>query len=258
MHPANPHETIVRFYGDVASRHRLFYRDWAAFVAQEGAWLGGVLRSRRVHNVLDCTCGIGTQAIALALQGYEVSASDLSEQNLAEAQRGAQEFGVSVAWHQGDVRRLDRPAFASPFDVVMALGNSLAHLLTEDDMQAALRGMVDQARPGGLVLVGQRDWDAIAAERPRFQFRHEHHDTPAPGLRTVLWDLWRYDDPLVTFEVFFSEEGPDGWQTEVYPLRYRMWQRAEMVEMMEAAGLSNVHQLACDWEVRLAGNKPAM
>ncbi|MCB0231687.1 MAG: class I SAM-dependent methyltransferase, partial [Anaerolineae bacterium] len=191
------------FYDTVASRHRLFYRDWPAYVKQDGAWLDSLLCPRRARTVLDCTCGIGTQAIALALLGYEVSASDLSAENLAQAQRGADEFGVSIAWHRGDVRALDEVSLAGPFDAVLSLGNSLSHLLTEADMQTALRQMVDQTRPGGLVIVGQRDWDAIAAERPRFRFRHEHVDTPAPGLRTVLWDLWSYDDPLVTFEVFF-------------------------------------------------------
>ena len=244
------------FYDAVANRHRLFYRDWHAYMKQEGAWLDGILRPFGVRNVLDCTCGIGTQAIALALNGYDVAASDLSDENLAVAQRGAAEFGVSVMWHRADVRFLDRVPFAGPFDAVVSLGNSLPHLLTETDMQAALRQMVDQTRPGGLVIVGQRDWDAIAAERPRFRFRHEHKDAPAPGLRTVLWDLWSYDDPLVTFEVFFSQESADGWQTEVYPLRYRMWQRAEVIELMEAAGLSNVRELSCDWEVRLVGNSP--
>lgn len=241
------------FYDTVASRHRLFYRDWPAYVKQDGAWLDSLLCPRRARTVLDCTCGIGTQAIALALLGYEVSASDLSAENLAQAQRGADEFGVSIAWHRGDVRALDEVSLAGPFDAVLSLGNSLSHLLTEADMQTALRQMVDQTRPGGLVIVGQRDWDAIAAERPRFRFRHEHVDTPAPGLRTVLWDLWSYDDPLVTFEVFFSQEGSDGWQTEVYPLRYRMWRRTEIIDLMEAAGMSNVREVPCDWEVRLVG-----
>lgn len=242
------------FYNSLASRHRLFYYDWPAFVKREGSWLDKLLRPQRARAVLDCTCGIGTQAIALALLGYEVSASDLSEENLAEAQRGADEYGMFVAWHQADVRYLDSVSLAGPFDAVLSLGNSLSHLLTEADMQAALRQMADQTRPGGLVMVGQRDWDAIAAERPRFQYRHEHSDTPGPGQRTVLWDLWSYNDPLVTFEVFFSQGGPDGWETDVYPLRYRMWQRREMVELMEEAGLTNVREVECDWEVRLVGN----
>lgn len=258
--------TTEQFYQRLAERHRLFYADWDGFVRREGAWLDALLRPLGAHRVLDCTCGVGTQAIALALHGYQVTATDLSEANLAEAQRLADELGVPVLWQQADVRWLDEGDLDGPFDAVISLGNSLPHLLTEEDMLAALRQMTRQARPGGLVLVGQRNWDAIAAERPRFQFRHEHLATPAPDLRTVLFDLWRYDDPLVTFEVFFltgplpsspseGEEGrgSNGWTTEVFPLRYRMWQRSELVRLMEQAGLVDVRQAACEWEVRLAG-----
>ena len=206
-------------------------------------------------SILDCTCGIGTQSVALARRGYEVTATDLSADNLAEAQRAAAEFQVFVACQQADVRWLQEASLPGPFDAVISLGNSLSHLLTERDLAAALGQMADQTRPGGMVVVGQRDWDEIAAQRPRFHFRQEHRDTPAPGLRTVLWDLWSYDHPLVTFEVFISQEEPDGWTTEVYPLHYRMWRRREVMEIMEEAGLSGVRELECGWEVRLTGQK---
>ena len=269
-----------QFYRDLATRHRLFYADWHGFLRLESVWLHTLFRPLGVQNVLDCTCGIGTQAIALAQQAYHVTACDLSEANLAEAQSNADELDLTVLWQQADVRHLDEASLDGPFDAVISLGNSLSHLLTEDDMIAALRHMVDHAKPGGLVLVGQRDWDAIAVERPHFHFRHEHPDTPAPGRRTVLFDLWHYDDPLVTFEVFFltgpsasssshsfsspsegeagrgSEEAGRGWATEVFPLRYRMWQRKELVELMEQAGLADVHKVECDWELRLAAARP--
>lgn len=252
-----------QFYQDLASRHRLFYANWHRFVQLEGTWLRTLFEPLGVQTVLDCTCGIGTQAIALALQDYHVTASDLSEANLAEAQSNADELGLTVLWQQADVRHLGEAYLDGPFDAVISLGNSLPHLLTEDDMIAALRQMHDHVKPGGLVLVGQRDWDAIAVERPHFHFRHEHPDTPTPGRRTVLFDLWHYDDPLITFEVFFltgpasPSEGEAGreWTTEVFPLRYRMRQRRELVELMEQAGLADVHELKCDWEVRLAGKK---
>ena len=192
-----------QFYQDLASRHRLFYANWHRFVQLEGAWLHTLFQPLGVQSVLDCTCGIGTQAIALALKDYYVTASDLSEANLAEAQSNADELDLTVLWQQADMRHLDEATLDGPFDAVISLGNSLPHLLTEDDMIEALRQLYDQVKPGGLVLVGQRDWDAIAVERPHFHFRHEHPDTPSPGQRTVLFDLWHYDDPLVTFEVFF-------------------------------------------------------
>lgn len=244
-----------RFYNSVAERHRLFYIDWPATVQREGAWLHALFRPLGVRTVLDCTCGIGTQALGLALLGYEVTASDLSDANLAEAQQGAREFGVDVVWHRADVRRLAEAAMAGPFDAVISLGNSLSHLLTEQDLRAALRQMVDHATPGGVIVAGQRDWDTIRKQRPSGQFRVEHLATPVPGQRTILFDLWHYDEPLVTFEVFFLEGGDHSWNVEVHPLRYRMWQRRVLVDLMEEAGLTDIQQADHPWEVRLVGRR---
>ena len=244
-----------QFYDIVAKRHRLFYANWPATVQQEGTWLHSHLEPMGVRTVLDCTCGIGTLALGLAKQGYEVTASDFSLENLAEAQRAAQAFGVTVAWYQADVRRLENAPLAGPFDAVISLGNSLSHLLTEQDMLQALGQIHDQVRRHGLVLVGQQDWDAVRVQQPRFRFRHEHLNTPAPGRRTILFDLWHYDDPLVTFEVFFLEERDTGWHVERYPLRYRMWSRRTLIELLQEANLVDVHQVEHPWEIRLIARR---
>ena len=83
----NARNSSRRFYRRVATRHRLFYADWPAVVRAEGEWLASLLGPLDARTVLDCTCGIGTQALGLAQQGYEVTGSDLIEENLAEAQR---------------------------------------------------------------------------------------------------------------------------------------------------------------------------
>ena len=144
-----------QFYQDLASSHRLFYANWHRFMQLEGAWLHTLFQPLGVQNVLDCTCGIGTQAIALALQDYRVTANDLCEANLAEAQSNADELDLTVLWQQADVRHLNKAYLDGPFDAVISLGNSLPHLLTEDDMIAALHELYDHVKPGGLMLVGQ-------------------------------------------------------------------------------------------------------
>lgn len=251
------------FYDNVARKHQLFYADWPAAVQSEASWLDALFKPLGIRTVLDCTCGIGTQAVGLALRGYEVTASDLSAANLAEAQRHARSYGVAIAWHLADVRHLERASMAGPFDAVISLGSSLPHLLDERDMQVALRHMVDHTKPGGLVVVGQRDWDTFSKERPSFRFRHQHPNTPQARERIVIFDLIHYDDPLITIEVFFlqgpmpGEPAEEGWQTEVFALRYRMWQRRELVEFMEETGLQNVRQVDHTREQRLVGQKPA-
>ncbi len=41
----------------------------------------------RGAHILDCACGIGTQAIGLASMGYQVTASDISDGELSESKK---------------------------------------------------------------------------------------------------------------------------------------------------------------------------
>ncbi|MFD7620096.1 class I SAM-dependent methyltransferase, partial [Streptomyces sp. NPDC059802] len=69
-------ELSVRdFYDDLAHDYHLMFRDWDASIAYQAEVLGGLLRQSLgagPHSVLDCSCGIGTQAIGLALAGHQV------------------------------------------------------------------------------------------------------------------------------------------------------------------------------------------
>lgn len=51
-------------------------------------------------RILDCACGIGTQAIGLAALGYHMTASDISEGELAEARERAAKDHVQIQFEQ--------------------------------------------------------------------------------------------------------------------------------------------------------------
>ena len=133
---------------------------------------------------------------------------------------------------------------------------------------AALRHMVDHVTPGGLVLIGQRDWEPSPSSGRISTFVTSILIRPRPaggpccltcGTTTPLWSRSRFSFSLAPLSHSSSTpsegEAGRGWTTEVFPLRYRMWQRRELVELMEQAGLANVHEVECDWEVRLAGTR---
>lgn len=71
---------IDDFYDQLAPVYHLIHQDWNASVARQAEQLSMIIESewRGSRRVLDVSCGIGTQAIALALRGYSVAASDLS------------------------------------------------------------------------------------------------------------------------------------------------------------------------------------
>src|SRR5207249_4230913 len=134
---------VSGFYDRLAGAYHLIYADWRKAVARQGAVLDRLLRtylSDGPHRVLDCTCGIGTQAIGLATRGHSVHGTDLSAASVERAAREAATFGVSPTFGVADVRALERDV-TGEFDAVITCDNSLPHLLTDDELDAAARNM---------------------------------------------------------------------------------------------------------------------
>lgn len=79
---------VAAFYDGLARDYYLVYGDrWNEAVDRQGAALDRLIRahSHAAVDVLDCACGIGTQAIGLAKRGYRVVGSDLSPRELETA-----------------------------------------------------------------------------------------------------------------------------------------------------------------------------
>ncbi len=175
----------------------------------------------RPASVLDCSCGIGTQAIGLAKLGYTVHATDLSPAAVERAKREAASFGVSMAFGVADFRFLDTQVTGT-FDVVLSCDNSLPHLLTDDDLRQAARSMCSKLRTGGLLLVSIRDYDRILTAKPRAETPRVF-DGPE-GRRIVLqvWD-WTADGRGYTVHLFIlrgkAQEGrkTSEWQLHIMP-----------------------------------------
>jgi SAM-dependent methyltransferase len=106
----------------------------------------------RPGKALELGCGTGANAVWLALQGFEVTAIDLSSSAIHQARQRAQRAGVTVRFHVGDLRRLKRPR--EPFDFFLDCGCYGAVQL--EDVLGYLQALERQTARGsmGLVLTG--------------------------------------------------------------------------------------------------------
>ena len=70
------------FYDDLAEHYHLIFEDWGRSIERQAGALGPLLENKLARGplkILDCACGIGTQAIGIAQRGHTVVATDLSK-----------------------------------------------------------------------------------------------------------------------------------------------------------------------------------
>lgn len=190
--------------------------------------------------MLDCSCGIGTQAVGLALRGHRVVGTDLSPLAAARAGAEAAARDVPLATAASDMRAL--PFAAASFDVVVSADNSFAHLLTDDDLRAALAGMRRVLRDGGLLVVSLKDY---AEARVSHREVTVPSVTSSPSGRAVTFQLWdwhedgvRYDFELV--QMVRSDDPEGDWEVKVRRATSRALLREELAEFVVEAGFGEV------------------
>jgi glycine/sarcosine N-methyltransferase len=124
-------ESVEAFYDDLAESYHLMFENWDHNIARQAAILGPILEqySGKVSaKVLDCACGIGTQALGLAQRGHILVGSDLSKSAIARATHEARMRNLHIPFHVADMRNL-RVIPENGFDAVLIADNALPHLL---------------------------------------------------------------------------------------------------------------------------------
>ncbi len=232
--------SVATFYDDLADDYHLNYADWRGAVRWQGRTLANLIQTQlgtNAHTVLDCSCGIGTQAIGLALEGFSVTGTDLSRRSIERARREAKTFQVDVDFDVTDMRRLG-DVVAGTFDAVISCDNSLPHLLTDDDIALALKNMQTRLRPGGLLIIGIRDYDAIVRERPRSTPPQVLDRESGRSLLFQVWD-WHEDGQIYDLSLFVVKSDGEFWKTACHTARYRALQRHEVNRMLLTAGFEH-------------------
>jgi glycine/sarcosine N-methyltransferase len=237
-------DSVLDFYDQLTSDYHLLFADWKHSVRWQSELLDTLIRAELgdlPHTVLDCTCGIGTQAIGLALRGYRVHGTDLSPQAIERAIREARAFGVPVSFSIADVRALPTQ-LEGTFDVVLSCDNALPHLLQDDDLQRAAGSMAAKLRPGGLFLASIRDYDALVCERSPSTLPRVFDEA---GQRRIVFQVWDWAADGRTYQVhqFILQSDGAAWHTAHYTTAYRALLRHEFSTILARSGFTNIRWL---------------
>jgi 2-polyprenyl-3-methyl-5-hydroxy-6-metoxy-1,4-benzoquinol methylase len=233
---------VFDFYESLASRYHLIFEDWDRAIDRQSKVLDHLLHLQPANpplRILDCACGIGTQAIGFAKFGHKVTASDLSEAAVTRAKREAEIRGLDISFRVSDMTCLSE-IMESSFDVVAAMDNALPHL-SRNQIRRALRAMGSKLAHDGRFIASMRDYDELLNQRPSMQQPAFYGD---PGERRIVHQVWDWiDGESYAVHLYITEESNHRWTTHHFVSEYRCILRSELSNELESAGFDDVQWL---------------
>jgi SAM-dependent methyltransferase len=153
---------MTSYAGRHADLYDLFYADKP--YESEAAFVATCLRKFSVGpttRLLELACGTGSHAFQLESAGYEIVATDYSEDMLRRASAKAADRSSSVQFKLQDMTQLN--AGAEQFDTVVCLFDSIGYVATNEALERVFRGVNNVLRPDGLFVF--EFWHAAAMLR---------------------------------------------------------------------------------------------
>ncbi|WP_459713183.1 class I SAM-dependent methyltransferase [Paraburkholderia sp. 2C] len=231
------------FYDNMASFYHLIFGDWEQAIERQQAILARLLPPPSTAGVvLDCACGIGTQAIGLARAGYDIEGTDISIREIERASRESLTRKLDIQFRIDDMRLL-ATCEAGKYGVVIAFDNAIPHLDSDDDVARAFAAMRKTLRSGGHIFVSLRDYGALMAQRPAATPPAMFMDS---GLRRIVHQVWDWhDDRRYSVHLYITlQTGDADWKSHHFVGHYRAITTDEIAAHISNAGFEDVRILS--------------
>ena len=226
------------FYDNLASQYDKLFLNWQATIQEQAVILDRLFVDNgfdKSAHILDCACGIGTQAIGLAVQGYNITASDISDGELAEARGRAAKNNVQLPFVNADFCALSE-TFSEQFDIVICMDNALPHMLTKSALEAAIKSITNQIADDGMFVASIRDYDALLMDKPPYSPPYIHKTNKGQRVSFQTWG-WDGEHYKLTQYIIDDEET---LQISKFDCEYRATRREELTNLLVANGCSEV------------------
>ena len=219
-------------YDHLASSYDLLI-SWKQRLRRERPFFTRVFREFGVRRILDTACGTGMHAIAFHDWGYHVTAADISAPMLDKARENAGDRPIEFV--QAGFTELDK--VGGMFDAVTCLGNSLPHVLSDEELDESLRSMLEVLLPGGVLIIHNNNYDRILGRRERFMpLVHVRRRT-----REYLFlRFFDFHDDSLTFNVVTLTREAGEWRMSANSSTHRALLRDLLVGRLEKAGFENL------------------
>jgi glycine/sarcosine N-methyltransferase len=224
-------------YDDFSTDYDRFV-NWPARLAAEMPFIVRQLQSVGARRVLDAACGTGQHAVALAKVGYDVAGTDFSGSMIERARANAAAAGVAAHFAVAGFGQA-ASVVGDGFDALLCLGNSLPHVLTPQHLADTLDDFSTCLRPGGLLLVQNRNFDAVLKRQERWMDPQAHKEPGAEWLFLRFYDF-KEDDRLKFNVVSLRRMAGESWEQQVRATTLWAMREREVTEALARHGFAGI------------------
>ncbi len=231
-------DIIQSFYDNLAPQYDKLFLDWQTTVKEQSVILDKLFKDNgydKKAEILDCACGIGTQAVGLATLEYNVTASDISDGELDEVRQRAIENNVNIRFENADFRTLSK-TFSRKFDIVIAMDNALPHMLTKNDLEMAIKSILSRIAMGGMFVASIRDYDVLLKNKPPYSAPYIYNTEKGQRVSFQTWN-WNADNYKLTQYII---EDDISLKTSKFECEYRAIRREELTNLLLSNGCISV------------------
>ncbi|HLF20766.1 MAG TPA: methyltransferase domain-containing protein [Bacteroidota bacterium] len=223
---------VAEFYDGLASDYDLMTGFEKRFV-KDRPFFRVLVEKYKIRSALDVGCGTGFHSLLLAQFGIEVTAVDISEAMIQRVEEHAKQLQVKVKVLKESFQNLSS-VLKDRYDMVLSLGNSLAHILNEKEMEGILGGFRRLLNSKGLLFLQILNYERVLLERERIQSTRETPD------KTFV-RFYDYGENELSFNVLTRTKS-DGVSREfTKTVRLHPWVWAELSGLLKKAGFENIH-----------------
>lgn len=224
-------KAVESFYDALASDYDAMTDMEKRFVA-ERPFFHMLVDRHQIGCALDAGCGTGFHSFLLARLGVSVTGVDMSGAMVEKARQHAQRLGVDVRFVQSRFQDLGS-TLGGQFDAVVCMGNSLAHLLSRDDLGDALHAFETVLHPGGILFAQVLNYERILRDRERVQSIREKD-----GAMYVRY--YEYCGELIQFHILKLIRSGSDIEHSLNTVTLRPILGQELVSAIEVAGFEKV------------------
>jgi 2-polyprenyl-3-methyl-5-hydroxy-6-metoxy-1,4-benzoquinol methylase len=182
--------------------------------------------------VLDAGCGTGFHSILLAQLGLHVTATDISVQMLRQAKQNAEYMNVRIDTVQTSFQGM-KDSVHSKFDAVFCFGNTLPHILTEEELLQSFKSFRELLNSNGRVFLQVLNYDRILNFRERILNIKEVNDK-------IFVRFYDYEGESIVFNILTIEKTGGQMNHSLNSVRLFPWRSSDIVRILKNTGFKNV------------------